>query len=97
MINKLTFIVILLIKFNKKKKKRFTLQYILFNNNLTSERLIRLRILITDKISFDIYQIILEKIQQMIKHEMENTFQFDVPLVVDLGMGKTGWKRIKKQ
>jgi DNA polymerase-1 len=24
----------------------------------------------------------------MIKHEMENAFQLDVPLVVDLGMGK---------
>jgi DNA polymerase-1 len=24
----------------------------------------------------------------MIKHEMENTFHLDVPLVVDLGMGE---------
>jgi DNA polymerase I-like protein with 3'-5' exonuclease and polymerase domains len=31
----------------------------------------------------------------MIKHEMEQTFQLDVPLEVDLGVGKIGWKRIK--
>jgi DNA polymerase I-like protein with 3'-5' exonuclease and polymerase domains len=35
----------------------------------------------------------------MIKDRMENAFKLEVPLVVDLGMGKTGWKRIsiKKQ
>jgi signal recognition particle GTPase len=37
----------------------------------------------------------LEKIQPMIKHEMENAFKLEVPLVVDLGMGKIGWKRIR--
>jgi hypothetical protein len=31
----------------------------------------------------------------MIKHEME-LFKLEVPLVVDLGMGEIGWKRIKK-
>jgi DNA polymerase-1 len=30
----------------------------------------------------------LEKIQPMIKHEMENAFKLDVPLTVELGMGK---------
>jgi DNA polymerase I-like protein with 3'-5' exonuclease and polymerase domains len=30
----------------------------------------------------------------MIKDEMENAFKLEVPLVVDFGMGKIGWKRI---
>jgi hypothetical protein len=32
----------------------------------------------------------------MIKHEMENAFKLEVPLVVDLGMGKLAGS-IKKQ
>jgi DNA polymerase I-like protein with 3'-5' exonuclease and polymerase domains len=38
--------------------------------------------------------IIVKKIQPMIKDEMENAFKLEVPLVVDLGMGKIG-KRIR--
>ena len=41
-----------------------------------------------DELVFDVHNSELEKIQPMIKHEMENTFKLEVPLVVDLGMGK---------
>ena len=41
-----------------------------------------------DELVFDVHNDELEKIQQMIKHEMENAFKLEVPLVVDLGMGK---------
>jgi DNA polymerase-1 len=36
---------------------------------------------------FDAHNSELEKIQPMIKHEMENAFKLDVPLT-ELGMGK---------
>ncbi|GIZ07334.1 DNA polymerase I [Flavobacterium sp. UMI-01] len=41
-----------------------------------------------DELVFDVHNDELEKIQPMIKHEMENAFKLEVPLVVDLGMGK---------
>ncbi|WP_333693137.1 DNA polymerase I [Flavobacterium sp.] len=41
-----------------------------------------------DELVFDVHNSELEKIQPMIKHEMENAFKLNVPLVVDLGMGK---------
>ena len=41
-----------------------------------------------DELVFDVYNSELEKIQPMIKHEMENAFKLDVPLDVDLGAGK---------
>ncbi|MBC5838582.1 DNA polymerase I [Flavobacterium muglaense] len=41
-----------------------------------------------DELVFDVHNDELEKIQPMIKHEMETAFVLDVPLVVDLGMGK---------
>jgi DNA polymerase-1 len=37
---------------------------------------------------FDVHNSELEKIQPMIKHEMENAFIMDVPLVVEMGIGK---------
>jgi DNA polymerase-1 len=37
---------------------------------------------------FDAHNSELEKIQTMIKYEMENAFKLDVPLTVELGMGK---------
>jgi DNA polymerase-1 len=40
-----------------------------------------------DELVFDAQQWIRE-IQPMIKHEMENAFKLDVPLTVELGMGK---------
>ncbi|AWG20392.1 DNA polymerase I [Flavobacterium faecale] len=41
-----------------------------------------------DELVFDVHNDELDKIQPMIKHEMENAFKLDVPLVVDLGMGE---------
>lgn len=41
-----------------------------------------------DELVFDVHNSELEKIQPMIKYEMENAFQLEVPLEVDLGMGK---------
>ncbi|MGL2962917.1 DNA polymerase I [Flavobacterium sp. RSB2_4_14] len=41
-----------------------------------------------DELVFDVHNSELEKIQPMIKHEMENAFKMDVPLVVEIGVGK---------
>jgi DNA polymerase-1 len=41
-----------------------------------------------DELVFDVHNSELEKIQQMIKHEMENAFKMNVPLVVEIGLGK---------
>ncbi|KIO53619.1 DNA polymerase I [Flavobacterium hibernum] len=41
-----------------------------------------------DELVFDVHKDELEKIQPMIKHEMENAFIMSVPLDVELGMGK---------
>jgi DNA polymerase-1 len=41
-----------------------------------------------DELVFDVHNSELEKIQPMIKEEMENAFKLDVPLIVDLGFGK---------
>nr|WP_315180143.1 DNA polymerase I [uncultured Flavobacterium sp.] len=41
-----------------------------------------------DELVFDVHNSELEKIQPMIKHEMEHAFKLDVPLDVDLGAGK---------
>ena len=41
-----------------------------------------------DELVFDVHNSELEKIQPMIKEEMENAFKLDVPLTVDLGFGK---------
>lgn len=41
-----------------------------------------------DELVFDVHNSELEKIKPMIKYEMENAFKLEVPLDVDLGMGK---------
>ena len=41
-----------------------------------------------DELVFDVHLSELEKIQPMIKHEMENAFRLDVPLEVEMGFGK---------
>ena len=41
-----------------------------------------------DELVFDVHNSELEKIKPMIKHEMENAFKIDVPLDVELGIGK---------
>lgn len=41
-----------------------------------------------DELVFDVHTTELEKIQPMIKEEMQNAFTLEVPLIVDLGFGK---------
>jgi len=41
-----------------------------------------------DELVFDVHNDELEKIQPMIKYEMENAFKMDVPLDVEIGMGR---------
>jgi DNA polymerase I len=41
-----------------------------------------------DELVFDVHNSELEKIKPMIKHEMENAFLMDVPLEVEIGVGK---------
>jgi DNA polymerase-1 len=41
-----------------------------------------------DELVFDVHNSELEKIQPMIKHEMENAFKMAVPLEVEIGLGK---------
>ena len=41
-----------------------------------------------DELVFDVHHSEIEKIQPMIKHEMENAFKLEVPLEVEMGMGK---------
>ena len=41
-----------------------------------------------DELVFDVHHSELEKIQPMIKHEMENAFKLEVPLEVEIGIGK---------
>jgi DNA polymerase-1 len=41
-----------------------------------------------DELVFDVHNSELERIQPIIKHEMENAFIMDVPLVVEMGVGK---------
>jgi DNA polymerase-1 len=41
-----------------------------------------------DELVFDVHNSELDKIKPMIKHEMENAFKLDVPLDVEIGVGK---------
>jgi len=41
-----------------------------------------------DELVFDVHNSELEKIKPMIKHEMENAFKLEVPLDVEIGVGK---------
>ncbi|WP_338409311.1 DNA polymerase I [uncultured Flavobacterium sp.] len=56
----------------------------LISENWQSKMLLQVH----DELVFDVHNSELEKIQPMIKHEMENAFSLDVPLIVDLGLGK---------
>ncbi|MEP6930734.1 MAG: DNA polymerase I [Flavobacterium sp.] len=48
----------------------------------------RMLLQVHDELVFDVHNDELEKIQPMIKHEMENAFIMTVPLEVELGLGK---------
>ena len=41
-----------------------------------------------DELVFDVHNSELEKIKPMIKHEMENAFVMNVPLEVEIGVGR---------
>ncbi|WP_306353400.1 DNA polymerase I [Flavobacterium sp. '19STA2R22 D10 B1'] len=55
----------------------------LISENWKSKMLLQVH----DELVFDVHNTELEKIQPMIKHEMENAFLLDVPLEVELGKG----------
>jgi DNA polymerase-1 len=52
--------------------------------NLQSKMLLQVH----DELIFDAYKTELEKLKEIIKHEMENAFILSVPLVVDMGTGE---------
>jgi DNA polymerase I len=56
----------------------------LISENWKSKMLLQVH----DELVFDVHNSELEKIKPMIKHEMENAFKMDVPLDVEIGMGK---------
>ncbi len=56
----------------------------LVDENYKSKMLLQVH----DELVFDVHNDELEKIQPMIKHEMENAFIMDVPLEVEMGFGK---------
>jgi len=45
-----------------------------------------------DELVLDVYKPELENIKKIVKHEMENAFKLDVPLVVDIGIGENWLK-----
>ena len=56
----------------------------LIDENWKSKMLLQVH----DELVFDVHNSELEKIQPMIKHEMENAFKLEVPLDVEIGIGK---------
>jgi len=56
----------------------------LISENWKSKMLLQVH----DELVFDVHNSELERIQPMIKHEMEEAFKLDVPLEVELGYGK---------
>lgn len=56
----------------------------LISENWKSKMLLQVH----DELVFDVHKSELDRIQPMIKHEMENAFTMDVPLEVEIGIGK---------
>ena len=56
----------------------------LISENWKSKMLLQVH----DELVFDVHNSELEKIKPMIKYEMENAFKMDVPLEVEIGVGK---------
>jgi DNA polymerase-1 len=56
----------------------------LIDENWKSKMLLQVH----DELVFDVHNSELDKIQPMIKNEMENAYKLDVPLVVEMGIGK---------
>src|SRR5690606_37889156 len=47
----------------------------------------RMLLQVHDELVFDVYRPEIERVMGVVKYEMENAFQLDVPLVVDMGTG----------
>ena len=47
-----------------------------------------------DELVFDVPEAELEKVEALVREEMEGAVPLDVPLVVDIGSGTTGERRI---
>jgi DNA polymerase-1 len=59
------------------------------HKKLTTERWkSKMLLQVHDELVFDVHNSEIEKIQPMIKHEMENAFKMAVPLEVEIGLGK---------
>lgn len=59
------------------------------HNRLKSENLkSKMLLQVHDELVFDAYKPELEQLKEIVKYEMENAFQLDVPLVVDMGIGE---------
>ncbi len=59
------------------------------HNRLKSENLkSKMLLQVHDELVFDTYKPELEQLKEIVKYEMENAFQLDVPLVVDMGIGE---------
>ena len=56
------------------------------NENWKSKMLLQVH----DELVFDVPKTEVEALKSMVKTEMENAFNLDVPLVVDIGIG-TNW------
>ncbi len=58
------------------------------HNKLTSENWkSKMLLQVHDELVFDVHLSEVDKIQPMIKHEMENAFAMDVPLEIEMGLG----------
>ena len=58
-------------------------------NRLTAEKLQTKMILqVHDELVFEVKNSELETVKEMVKYEMENAIKLDVPIKVDLGVGK---------
>ena len=53
-------------------------------NNLKTKMILQVH----DELVFDVHNSELEKIQPIIKHEMENAFKLSVPFEVEIGSGR---------
>ncbi len=60
---------------------------IAIHHKLEKEYKTKMILQVHDELVFDVYKPELEEIKEMVRYEMENTAQLDVPLLVELGVG----------
>ena len=75
------------------KLAMINIHYRLKNESWKSKMLLQVH----DELVFDVPNAEVEDLTTMVKEEMENAYSLDVPLVVDVGIGKIGWKHIDEQ